>query len=284
MNKLGSFVFLFILAQPSLKAGEVRQPKRPYGFNYTVQAHSVAGQELTEIDLYDPTTAELIDQLSVVQYRDGATNLPLKVKSYEEAEKLCESLPLDLVMRPGRYQTGSFYLPYDHQIFFLIDEDLLGVERSIKAETFEKIVKEVVYPFWTQGAYDPGSVSPFKLDSDAGYIIDKMYSTGFLFGFLPSERLSLYRNQLEDEIQALETRQSAIQNRLSVETFEEEYLKLAHANQISKLGRIILEKKRELTIVNIQQEGLEVHCVAGGQLDASHFKGHLMSRKVLDIR
>ena len=57
----------------------------------------------------------------------------------------------------------------------------------------------------------------------------------------------------------------------------DDYLKTAHQGQISKLGRQILQARRQLTIATIQNEGLEVYCVAGGRLDPAYFKSRLLS-------
>lgn len=139
-------------------------PKRNYGFLYRRDTKVMGDQSMTQIDVVDASSKDLIDQFFLVRYQDASTRTPLKVRSYAEAEAACSKLTLPSEAIHIPYLPNRFEIPFDYEIFFLIDEDLVTLDRRIEARGHNETLEEKIYPFWTQGPWDPGSISTFKLD------------------------------------------------------------------------------------------------------------------------
>jgi hypothetical protein len=118
-------------------------------------------------------------------------------------------------------------------------------------------------------------MSLFKLDSMAGYLVGKVYTTGYMFGFSDLEKIPERQNALRAKIATFETKRNDVKQALLRESEQEDYLKEAHLKQIEKINEKIRDLKRELTLLTVDREGLELHCVAGSRLEASHFQGPL---------
>lgn len=211
----------------------------------------------------------------MIRLRDSQKKSDLKFRTYLEAERTCKSLkPIDALAEVENLET-KFSIPVDHLMFFLVDENLITIDRPTSEEPLADGASAKIYPFWTQGTIEPGAMSLFKLDSMAGYLVGKVYTTGYMFGFSDLEKIPERQNVLRTKIAALETKLNEVQRALLRENEQEDYLREAHQKQIEKISEKIRDLRRELTILTVDREGLELHCVAGSRLEASHFQGPL---------